>query len=138
MDPEITYCSACAAPLEETEWEDDLTLKVCPACGKKAYQNSKPCVVAIILNRETKEILLTKRGIKPFRDYWDMPGGFLRDGEDPAEGLKRELREELGAESRIEELYDILVDTYGEYEVYTFNVCYIVSLLTSELSRFQV
>jgi ADP-ribose pyrophosphatase YjhB (NUDIX family) len=34
------------------------------------------------------------------RDQWDMPGGFLRPGEDPAVALERELREELGVAAR--------------------------------------
>jgi ADP-ribose pyrophosphatase YjhB (NUDIX family) len=29
------------------------------------------------------------------RDQWDLPGGFLRPGEDPERALRRELREEL-------------------------------------------
>jgi ADP-ribose pyrophosphatase YjhB (NUDIX family) len=30
---------------------------------------------------------------------WKLPGGFLRDGEAPAEGLTRTVREEIGVES---------------------------------------
>lgn len=29
---------------------------------------------------------------------WDLPGGTLRSGEDPAEGVRREMAEELGVE----------------------------------------
>jgi ADP-ribose pyrophosphatase YjhB (NUDIX family) len=32
------------------------------------------------------------------RDRWDIPGGFVRPGEDPAVALARELFEELGVE----------------------------------------
>jgi ADP-ribose pyrophosphatase YjhB (NUDIX family) len=32
------------------------------------------------------------------RDEWDIPGGFLRPGEDPERALRRELAEELGVE----------------------------------------
>ncbi|MCR4311139.1 MAG: NUDIX hydrolase [Candidatus Taylorbacteria bacterium] len=32
---------------------------------------------------------------------WDMPGGRLNEGEDVIEGLKREVREEIGAEIEV-------------------------------------
>jgi len=128
------FCPKCGGPLEEVAWEDGLTVPQCRDCGFRFYQNSKPCVVGIIVDRGTNRILLTRRGIEPFKGYWDMPGGFLRDGEDPRAGVKREIREELGVECEPEELFDIFVDTYGEYEVYTFNVCYIVRLGPGELT----
>jgi 8-oxo-dGTP diphosphatase len=31
-------------------------------------------------------------------DFWDIPGGTLEDGEDPAEGAVRETKEETGIE----------------------------------------
>jgi 8-oxo-dGTP diphosphatase len=46
--------------------------------------------------------LATVRGIEPFKGKLDVPGGFLLNGEDPVEGLKREIREELGIEIETE------------------------------------
>jgi ADP-ribose pyrophosphatase YjhB (NUDIX family) len=40
-----------------------------------------------------------RRADRPwYPDVWDLPGGHVRDGEAPAEGLARELREELAIE----------------------------------------
>ena len=123
---EYTYCPKCGGELEEIDWEDGLTIPQCRKCTFRFYQNSKPCVVGIIVDRDEGKILLTKRGILPFKGDWDMPGGFLRNGEDPEAGVKREIKEELGIDCEVEELFDIFVDTYGTYNVYTFNVCYII------------
>ena len=131
---DYSFCPKCGGPLEEVDWEDGLTLPQCSKCNYRFYQNSKPCVVGIIVDRNNGTILLTKRGIVPFKGYWDMPGGFLRNGEDPETGVKREIKEELGIDCEVEELFDIFVDTYGTYNVYTFNVCYILKVTGGELT----
>ena len=38
---------------------------------------------------------------KNLKGKWDMPGGRLNAGESPEEGLKREVREEIGAEIEV-------------------------------------
>jgi 8-oxo-dGTP diphosphatase len=50
---------------------------------------------------ESDKVLLVKgsRGLNEGR--WSLPGGFLRFGETPEEGVLREIREEVGAEARI-------------------------------------
>ncbi|MCD6495428.1 NUDIX hydrolase [Candidatus Bipolaricaulota bacterium] len=52
-------------------------------------------------------ILLVKgsRGLTEGR--WSLPGGFLRFGEGPQEGLLREMREELRVEGRIKSFLDV-------------------------------
>ena len=50
-------------------------------------------VTAIVLN-EKREILLFKH---TYRSHsWSLPGGYLKSGEHPREGLEREIKEESG------------------------------------------
>lgn len=53
---------------------------------------------AIIIN-ELGELLLLERGeTKTFQKHWQLPEGKLEENEKPQEALKRELKEELGAD----------------------------------------
>ncbi len=56
---------------------------------------------------EQGKILLVKgsRGLTEGR--WSLPGGFLRFGEGPREGLLREIREELRVEGQIQSFLDV-------------------------------
>lgn len=54
-------------------------------------------VVSGVLVRGDGHILMGKRKHGKFRgDLWELPGGKLDDGEEPAEALQREWLEELG------------------------------------------
>ncbi len=53
-------------------------------------------VVAAVIRNERGEVLLTKRPEgRHMAGLWEFPGGKLRAGEAPAQGLERELAEEL-------------------------------------------
>jgi ADP-ribose pyrophosphatase YjhB (NUDIX family) len=36
-----------------------------------------------------------------YKDYWDIPGGYVQPGESPRAGCERELEEELGVALRV-------------------------------------
>ncbi len=80
-------------------------------CGFVFWDNAKPCVTALIFNQK-KELLMTVRGIEPEKGKLDLPGGFLHGEELPEEGLKRELKEELGVRVKAGKYIGSAVDNY--------------------------
>jgi len=74
---------------------------------REAIHAGMPRVVVEGIALEAGKILLVKgsRGLTEGR--WSLPGGFLRFGEEPEQGLLRELREELRVEARIDALVDL-------------------------------
>lgn len=58
-------------------------------------------VVAAVIWDNEKILVCQRRKWDTFGLLWEFPGGKLEPSETPAEGLTRELREELGVEARI-------------------------------------
>jgi len=73
-----------------------------------------------ILERDGR-VLLARRAFEPRRGHWDLPGGFLGETEDPAEGLRREFREETGLEVEPVELMRIDIEPYDEKHVFSLT-----------------
>ena len=87
-------------------------------------------VVAAIIRKEGK-IFATQRGYGEWKDWWEFPGGKMEPGETPEEALKREIREELSTEIRVDELLCTV-----EYHYPTFHPtlhCYLCSRVTEAL-----
>ncbi len=60
-------------------------------------------VVAGLIEAEGKILVCQRRRGDAFELMWEFPGGKLQTAETAAEGLTRELREELGVEARVGE-----------------------------------
>jgi 8-oxo-dGTP diphosphatase len=62
------------------------------------------------------KVLVTVRARDPEKGKLDVPGGFLGPFEHPIDGLKREVREELGIEIevRVEDCISMVPHHYGE------------------------
>jgi 8-oxo-dGTP diphosphatase len=102
------HCPRCAAPLD-----GDARRMSCPACGSVYYAHSVPAVSAIVVDDDGR-VLLARRAFEPDAGLWDTPGGFLEEGEEPVEALKRELLEETGLEVKPDRFLGAYLDTYGE------------------------
>ncbi len=77
---------------------------------------------------EAGRLLFTRRGAEPFLNQWDIPGGFLEEGEHPEAGVVREIREETGLEVAVMRYVGVYMDTYGpsaqaEHTLNFYYVC---------------
>ena len=103
-------CPRCGTALEH-----EAGRARCPACGSTYYANSAPAVEGVL--ERNGRVLLSKRGIEPRRGYWDLPGGFLEEGEEPLDGLAREFREETGLDVQPVEWLGTHLEPYDHYHV---------------------
>ncbi len=128
------YCPVCGAELEERTI-DHQAVPACQnsGCGFVFWQNSKPAVSALITN-DKGEILLAERGREPQKGKFDLPGGFLMDGERPEDGMRREAKEELGVELNIGEYFDCAVDRYGDSEFWVLILGYEARISSGEIT----
>ncbi len=60
-------------------------------------------VMAAVIEMDGKVLIARRRKAGCFGGLWEFPGGKLQDGEDPERGLEREIMEELGVRTRVEE-----------------------------------
>jgi ADP-ribose pyrophosphatase YjhB (NUDIX family) len=87
----------------------------CTGCGSIYYANSAPAVEGL-LERDGK-VLLARRQIEPRHGFWDLPGGFLEENEEPLDGLRREFREETGLAVEPVEWLGTHVEPYDDHFV---------------------
>lgn len=89
----MNYCSNCGSKVTFQEVEGDTKMRyVCNTCNTIHYQN--PNVVVGCLPVWEDQVLLCKRAIEPRLGYWNVPGGYLENGESVEEGAMREVFEE--------------------------------------------
>lgn len=105
--------------------EDKFPREKCGRCGWVHYHNPRPTVSAIISRDE--KILLSQRAAGPFAGKWDLPGGFVEERESADEGIRREMKEELGIDLNHVRLLGVEGPAYypfGGQENYNLDIYY--------------
>ncbi len=103
----MNFCSHCGS--------DQIRLKIpegdtfprymCPNCNTVHYQNPKIIVGCLVVHEQ--RILLCRRAIEPRFGLWNLPGGFMENGETVQEGACRETWEEARAEVNLIRLHSV-------------------------------
>lgn len=125
------YCPACATRLGEVDGEGGAH---CPSCGRDWYRGSAPTAGAAIVH--DGRALVTQRAREPEKGRFDVPGGFLRAGEEPIDGLRREVREELGVEidASVGDCLSIVPHTYGPEGDFVLAIGFKATLVSGDPS----
>lgn len=79
-------------------------------------------VTAAIIHKDEKFLIAQRKREADHGSKWEFPGGKLRFGEDPKEGLRREIREELDMEIEVGDIYEVVSHRYGERHI--LLLCY--------------
>ena len=101
---EETWFCVPHLPSHPSHWPSKDEVDALPDVASRvrvAVHATMPRVVVEGICLEGDSVLLVRgsRGLNEGR--WSLPGGFLRFGETPEEGVLREIREEVGTEARI-------------------------------------
>jgi NAD+ diphosphatase len=123
------FCPRCGGGLAVRELEGRDRL-ICSQCGFVLYLNPRPTTCAVVVDGD--RVMLVRRAVEPRRGCWDLPGGFLEQGEHPAVGLRREVWEETRLEIEILEPLGFFLDAYPEPGETTLNLYFIARVIGGE------
>ena len=95
----MKFCPRCARPLGRRE-DGGRPRSACPDadCGFVFYDNPLPVVAALVEHEE--KVLLVRNRSWPEK-WFGLVSGFLERAETPEEGVRRELKEELGLDGEV-------------------------------------
>jgi ADP-ribose pyrophosphatase YjhB (NUDIX family) len=89
----FNFCPQCGKPLGKSLIGDQLRLN-CPYCSFVHWGEFSLGVGGIIW--QENKVLLVERANNPGKGLWTIPGGYVDQGEQIADAVKREIREETG------------------------------------------
>lgn len=123
------FCPACGVEGGEFIHEREYR---CPACGFRYYHNV--ATAAGIVTKRAGKYLFVVRAANPAKGKLGLPGGFVDPGERVEEALRREVREETGAEIGVPTFLASFPNRYGFDHVHyhTCDLYFTAELLTAD------
>jgi 8-oxo-dGTP diphosphatase len=95
-----------------------------PSIGRKnvdgiaSRDEMKTVIVTAALIIEQGKILVSQRKKDSSHGLlWEFPGGKVKEGEEPRDALRRELKEELDVEVEVGMIFDAIFYSYPEYPI---------------------
>ena len=95
----MKFCPKCANELTARP-EGGRDRLACPACGYVFFGEFSIGVGGVVIR--DGQALLIRRGQEPRRGWWQIPGGYCEHDEPIDEAVTREVYEEAGIHSRVE------------------------------------
>ncbi|MCK4415980.1 MAG: NUDIX hydrolase [Thermoplasmatales archaeon] len=92
-----------------------------------------PSITADGILIKNQQILLVKRKNQPFKGKWALPGGFVEYGEKTEDTVIREVLEETGLKTKINQLAGVYSDPDRDPRGHTITVAYILDIIGGEL-----
>jgi len=74
-------------------------------------------VSAGLIIEEGKFLVTQRKEDSSHALLWEFPGGKVKEGEEPREALRRELKEELDIEVEVGTIFEVVYHHYPEYPV---------------------
>lgn len=88
-------------------------------------------VTCALIRQDGRTLAVQRSEHMPHPLKWEFPGGKIMTGESPEKCIKREIREELGVEIRVEALLPTVVHTYGDRMIRL--IPFVCSLVSGEI-----
>lgn len=104
--PLVGLCRAAAAGTQEAR-----------PVSKPKKEVPHYLVTAAVLRRDGRVLLAQRPRAGLLGGLWEFPGGKVQPGESLAEGLQREIREELGVEIRVGEGFGVYRHAYTHFRI---------------------
>ncbi len=119
--PKMNFCPQCASPLVKDQGSGRERLVCSKPCGYVFYDNPLP-VVGAIVEYDDETVVLTQSIGWP-AEWFGIVTGFLEKGEEPADAVLREVREEIGlTDVRIVEFLGIYTFYQRNEVIFTYHV----------------
>lgn len=80
------------------------TMSISSRDSSKKY----PVIIAAAVIRDGDKVLIAQRQGGPLAGKWEFPGGKLEPGESPEQCLARELKEELGIDVTVKDIFAVV------------------------------